>query len=104
MFGGSFYFSTSQVPPEKSYEEAVRAAESGRGDRTIFINGACPCPSHDITLLCCQARALPDRYLLKLPIRGYVNAKSASRRQQSKWIPVLAMQWEKIQGEISVHE
>ena len=48
--------------------------------------------------------AEPDRELLKLPIRGYVQAKSASRRQLRKRIEAAALELEKIQGGIPLHE
>ena len=51
-----------------------------------------------------NSAAEPDRELLKLPIRGYVQAKSASRRKWRKWIEAAALEWEKIQGGIPLHE
>ena len=39
-----------------------------------------------------------------MPIRGYVQAKSASRRQWRKWIGAAAFEWEKIQGGILFDE
>ena len=44
------------------------------------------------------------RELLKLPIRGYVQEKYVSRRKWTKWIDAAALEWEKIQGEIPLHE
>ena len=42
--------------------------------------------------------------MVVLPIRGYVQAKSASRRQWRKWIGAAAFEWEKIQGGILFDE
>ena len=44
--------------------------------------------------------AQPDRHVLKLPIRGYVQAKSASRRQWRKWIGAAGLEWTKVYGGI----
>ena len=46
----------------------------------------------------------PDRELLKLPIRGCVQAKSASRQQWRKWIGAASLEWEKFQGGIPLHK
>ena len=44
--------------------------------------------------------AEPDRDVLKLPIRGYVKANSASRRQWRKWIDAAELEWAKAHGGI----
>ena len=44
--------------------------------------------------------AKPDRDVLKLPIRGYVQANSASRQQWRKWIDAAELEWAKAYGGI----
>ena len=44
--------------------------------------------------------AKPDRDVLKLPIRGYVQANSASRQQWRKWIDAAELEWAKAHGGI----
>ena len=52
-----------------------------------------------------KSAAEPDTELLELPIRGYhEQAKSASRRQRRNWIGAAALESEKIQGGIPLHE
>ena len=46
----------------------------------------------------------PNREMLKLLIRGYVQAKTPSRRQWRKWTAAAALEGEKIQGGILLHE
>ena len=41
---------------------------------------------------------------MKLPNRGYVQAKLASRQQWRKWIEAAALEWEKIQSGIQLHD
>ena len=71
------------------------------GGGAIFTKSSCSCPSHGNFY---NSAAEPDRELLKLPIRGYVQAKLASQRQWRKWIEAAALEWEKIQGGIPLHE
>ena len=42
--------------------------------------------------------AEPDRDVLKLPIRGYMQANSASWRQWRKWIDAIELEWAKAHG------
>ena len=62
-----------------------------------------PVPVHRIEIFY-NAAAETDREFLKLPIRGYVQAKSANRRKWKKWIEAAALEWEKIQGGLPLHE
>ena len=41
-----------------------------------------------------------DVFKLKLPIQGYVQAKSASSRQWRKWIGAAELEWAKVHGGI----
>ena len=42
--------------------------------------------------------AEPDRDVLKLLIRGYVQANSASRRQRGNWIGAAELEWAKVRA------
>ena len=42
----------------------------------------------------------PDSDVLNMPIRGYVQANSASRRQWRKWIDAAELEWPKAHGGI----
>ena len=96
-FEGHIYFEAGRWPAGKTYEDAVRAALEEQYLPTV------PVPVHRMEIFYNSA-AEPDRELLKLPIRGYVQAKSASRRKWRKWIEAAALEWEKIQGGIPLHE
>ena len=48
----------------------------------------------------CHSVAEPDRDILKMPIRGYVQANSASRRHWRKWIVGAQLEWAKVHGVI----
>ena len=78
-------------PAGKTCEDAVRSSVDELHLPTV------PIPVQSIEMLY-NSVAEPDRELLKLPIRGYVQAKSASQLQWRKWIGAAALEWEKIQG------
>ena len=96
-FEGHIYFSAGRWSSGKNYEDAVRAAVEDQYLPTV------PVPVHRMEIFYNSA-AEPDRELLKLPIRGYVQAKSASRGLWKKWIGAAALEWEKIQGGIPLHD
>ena len=52
-----------------------------------------PVPVHHMKMFYNSA-AEPDRQLLNLPIRGYVQAKSASQQQCRQWIGAASLEWE----------
>ena len=64
---GHIYFEAGSWPAGKTYEDAVRAAVEEQYLPTV------PVPVHYIEFFYNWA-AEPDRELLKLPIRGYVQA------------------------------
>ena len=87
-------------PAEKTFEDAFRAAVEEQYLPTVPV----PVPCIEIFH---NSAAEADIELLKLPIRGdvhIVQAKSASLRQWRKWIEAAALEWEKIQGGIPLHE
>ena len=96
-FEGHIYFSAGRWSSGKNYEDAVRAAVEDQYLPTV------PVPVHRMEIFYNSA-AEPDRELLKLPIRGYVQAKSASRGMWKKWIVAASLEWEKIQGGIPFHD
>ena len=69
-------------PAGKTYEDAIRAAMEEQYLPTV------PVPVHRMEIFTAE----PDRILLKLPISGYVQAKSGSQRQWRKWIGAAALE------------
>ena len=93
-FGGHLRFAACRWSAGETYEKAVLAAVDEQYLPTV------PVPVHHVEILPAES----DRELLKLPIRGfggYVQAKSASRRQWRKRIGAASL---KIQGGIPLHK
>ena len=90
-------FEAGLWPAGKTFEDAVRAAVKEQYLQTV------PVAVHRMECFYNSA-AEPNREFLKLPIWGYVQVNSASRRQWRKWIEAAALEWKKIQGGIPLHE
>ena len=67
-FEGHIYFSAGRWSSGKTYEDAVREAVEEQYLPTV------PVPVHRMEIFY-KSAAEPDRELLKLPIRGYIQAK-----------------------------
>ena len=89
-FEGHIYFSAGRWSSGKTYEDAHAAVREAVEEQYL---PTVPVPVHRMEIFYNSA-AEPDKELLKLPIRGYVQAKSASRRLWRKWIEAAALEWE----------
>ena len=85
-FKGHIYFEAGRWPAGKTYEDAVLAAVEEQYLPTV------PVPLHRMEIFYNLA-AEAERELLKLPILGCVQAKSASLLKWRKWIETAALEW-----------
>ena len=74
---GHIYFAAGRWPAGKL--ENLRRLSSSSGERAVFTTCSCCCPPHGIFY---NSAAQPDRGLLKLPIRGYVQASGKRSRAE----------------------
>ena len=93
IFQGYLFFSSNGWRTDETYEAEVRAVVEQQYLPKV------PVPVQHMAIFY-DSVAKPDRDVLKLPIRGYVQANSASRQQWRKWIDAAELEWEKAHGGI----
>ena len=89
------------LPPNSQQEKHIKTKTWAAVEEHYITNTSCPCPANaDFLQFCSQ----PEKEFLKLPIWGYVQANSASLQQWRKGTSATALEWEKIEGTILLHE
>ena len=87
------FFGSNERDTDETYEAKVRTVVKQQYLPKV------PVPIQH-TAIFYRLVAEPDRDVLNLPIRGYVQANSASRRQWRKWIDAAELKWAKAHGRI----
>ena len=93
IFQGYLFFCSNGWRTDETYEAEVRALVEQQYLPKVPVSVQHMAIFYDSV-------AKPDRDVLKLPIRGYVQANSASRQQWRKWIDAAELEWEKAHGGI----
>ena len=93
IFQGYLFFGSDGWRTNETYEAEVRAVVEQQYLPKV------PVPVQHMAIFY-DSVAKPDRDVLKLPIRGYVQANSAIRRQWRKWIGAAELEWAKVHGGI----
>ena len=90
IFQGCLFFGSDGWRTDEAYEAEVRAVVERQYLPKV------PVPVQHMAIFY-DSLAKPDRDVLKLPIRGYVQANSAIRRQWRKWIGAAELEWAKVE-------
>ena len=93
IFQGYLFFGSDGWRTDEAYEAEVRAVVEQQYLPKV------PVPVQHMAIFY-DSTAKPDRDVLKMPIRGYVQANSAIRRQWRKWIGAAELDWSKVHGGI----
>ena len=93
IFQGYLFFSSNGWRTDETYEAEVLAVVEQQYLPKV------PVPIQHMAIFY-DSVAKPDRDVLILPIRGYVQANSASRQQWRKWIDAAELEWAKEHGGI----